>query len=42
VTAKDGKAEVTATFRTVGDYVLRARATDGDLTAHALVSVRVE
>ncbi len=41
VVVEDGQAEVTATFTTPGDYVLRAEANDNRLTAQHDVTVTV-
>jgi len=42
VPVKDGRAVVTATFTTPGEYVLRARANDGMLSARQDITVTVK
>lgn len=39
---KDGKAETTFTFTVPGDYVVRARATDGNLSAQKEIKITVQ
>jgi hypothetical protein len=41
VAVKEGKAEVSAAFPKAGEYVLRGRATDGQLATFRQVKVTV-
>jgi hypothetical protein len=40
--APDGKVSVRATFHSPGEYVIRARADDGALTADGMVTITVK